>query len=174
MNSDKYPSHFIQRAVVIDIRAELDGKTHTVVLNNGDTLINSLHMVRRVAGMDPFTKESIWNPLREWKNLSEFYMTPTEDAADRPDRPVNIRLDASEKHIPRLKRVQKVRNTDKRARKKRKHDTSKYHYENFKSCQEHTGHIKNNRQSSLLTRMDPSKIPGEILFLNYCTACALR
>ena len=37
MNSDKYPSHFIQRAVVIGIRAELDGKTHTVVLKNGDT-----------------------------------------------------------------------------------------------------------------------------------------
>ena len=167
MNSDKYPSHFIQRAVVIGIRAELDGKTHTVILNNGDTLIHSLHMVRRVAGMDPFTKEPIWNPLREWKNLSEFHMTPTEDAADGPDRPVNIRLDTSpEKHIPDPKRIQKIRNTDMRARRKRKCDTKNYHRSLFKSRQEHTGHIDNNQRSSFLSWLNPSKVPGEILFLN--------
>ena len=32
--------------------------------------------------MNIYTREPLWNPIKDWFKLSNFYMFPTEDAAD--------------------------------------------------------------------------------------------
>ena len=72
----------ITEARVAVIRLELDCVTKKVLLNNGDTIINSLHLVQRISMMNIYTGQPLWNPIKDWFELSNFYMFPTEDAAD--------------------------------------------------------------------------------------------
>ena len=67
-------------ASIIGLRLEEDGITTTVKLDTGDKIINSLHLVRRVSMRTIGTSEVIWNPINEWKELSNMYMNPTEFA----------------------------------------------------------------------------------------------
>ena len=83
----------IIRATVAGIRLELDGKTKTVLLNNGDALVNSLHLVRRISMRNLYTGEIMWNPIRDWVALSSIHKHPTEDAADGPGKILLIDAD---------------------------------------------------------------------------------
>lgn len=159
-HADVDNSKFIQRAMVTAIRAELDGSTMTVLVNNGDRLVDSLHLVRRVAGRDPIHGNFIWNPLRDWHNLSRFFMVASEDAADGPDKPLDIKHDSGQKHR------QKIRAKNKAAYKKRKRDRNSVSYKKETAAEEHTGHIPNDGKSKFLSWMDPGRIPEEVTFLN--------
>ena len=81
----------IRRATVTGIRLELDGMTKTVLLNNGDTLTNSLHMVRRISMRNLYSGEVMWNRIWEWVALSSVHKHVTVDAADGPDNTLRIR-----------------------------------------------------------------------------------
>lgn len=157
-------SKFIQRATVTAIRAELDGSTMTVQVNNGDRLVDSLHLVRRVAGRDPIHGNLIWNPLRDWHNLSRFFMVASEDAADGPDKPLDIEVDSGQKRRRKIRAKNKA-DMNKRAREKRGAS-----YKDETATKKHDGHIPNDGKSTFLSWMDPRRIPDEISFLNrlYC------
>ena len=86
-------SHLKMTATVIGIRLEEDGITTTAKLDNGDKLVNSLHLVRRVSMRTIGTSEPIWNPILDWKELSNMYMNPNEFA----EQPCE---DTSEEHAP--------------------------------------------------------------------------
>lgn len=165
-NEEMNSSQFIQRATVTGIRAEMDGTSNTLLLNNGDRLIKSLHKVRRVAGRDLITQTPIYNPLRRWVFLDELLLTPTEDAADDADMPVNINVDNPGKHQPDPKLIARARARDKVERAKRMRNTTNQIYKEQVLQKEHTGHIDNDRKSSFLGWMDPRSIPREINFLN--------
>ena len=49
----------VRRATVTGIRLELDGTTKTVLLNNGDRVVGSLHKVRRVSMRNLYTEEAM-------------------------------------------------------------------------------------------------------------------
>ena len=53
----------VQRAMVTGIRLELDGTTKTVLLNNADQIVGSLHKVRRVSMRNHYTDEAMWKPV---------------------------------------------------------------------------------------------------------------
>ena len=69
-----------QRGIVKSIRLHSDNNTKTIMLNNGDMLVSSLHMVRRMSMRTLDTNRVLWNPVPTWKNLSEFLLEPTEYA----------------------------------------------------------------------------------------------
>ena len=71
----------VRRATVTGIRLELDETTKTVLLNNGDRIVGSLHKVRRVSMRNLYTEEAMWNPIRVWKSLSDMHLHPTEFAS---------------------------------------------------------------------------------------------
>ena len=73
-------SKLIIRATVVAIVLAEDEVTKTLKLNNGDRVIDSLHLVRRVSMRNIHTNEPMWNPIRSWKELSSVYMYPTEYA----------------------------------------------------------------------------------------------
>ena len=76
----------IRRAMVVAICLELDCRTKSILLNNGDRLVNSLHMVRRVSIQNIYTGEAMWNPGRDWVALPSIHKHPPVDAADGPGK----------------------------------------------------------------------------------------
>ena len=154
------PNHhkLIRRATVAAIRFELD-KTKTVILNNGDKITNSLHLVRRVSMKDLETGEALWNPIRDWFELSRFYLHPTEDAADGPSKSLAVHVDAedmeefklAERHNKAGKMKQMTRAVQKRRRMKEHDQLSMIH----------TGNM-----AEFLGWMPERRVEQEILFLN--------
>ena len=47
--------------------------------------------------MDIFTGQPLWNHICDWFELSEFYIEPTEDAADGPECSVEVHMDNEDK-----------------------------------------------------------------------------
>ena len=71
-------SALVKRVSVVAIRLEENGLTKTVLLNNGDRIIQSLHQVRRVSMRSLTTNAPMWNPIPLWKDLSSMYLFPSE------------------------------------------------------------------------------------------------
>jgi len=69
-------SSLINDAVITSINLDPGGKTTTVQLNNGDKIINSLHLVRRITMRSVLTKRVQYNPISEWKELHTIHMNP--------------------------------------------------------------------------------------------------
>ena len=66
----------ITDAVITLINLELDGKTTSVQLNNGNKIINSLHLIRMVTMRLFITNRIQYNPISEWKELHTIHMNP--------------------------------------------------------------------------------------------------
>ena len=80
-------SNLAKRASVVAIRLVNDNLNTsdefapppmTVLLNNGDRIVDALHLVRRVSMRNIYTNEPMWNPVRVWRELRSMYMYPTE------------------------------------------------------------------------------------------------
>ena len=80
--SGMLPSSLPQRGIVQSIKLQSDNKTKTVTLNNGDRLVSTLHMVRRISMRTLDTNQVLWNPVPTWKHLAELHLEPTEYATD--------------------------------------------------------------------------------------------
>jgi len=145
----------IRRATVIGIRLELDRVTKTVLLNNGDKLVNSLHVIRRISMRNVYNGEPQWNPVRDWMELSKLYMHPTEDAADGPQRPLEVEIDKKDKTA----NPHWIKGRKRYDERRRAADITRYRRQKGKEI--HTGDIGN-----FFDWMDPRRIPSEILFLN--------
>ena len=139
-------SEIVRRAVVTEIRLESDQLTHTIMLNNGDRLVHSLHMIRRVAMRNLLTGESMWNPIREWRELGSFHLHPTVDAADEDPTSTDPDLLQAEYERDRSQAKAKRRRT--------------------KSNQEKDRQLHSFSIGRLLHWDEDCKIPDELLFLN--------
>ena len=138
-------NEFIKRATVVAIRLELDQTTKALILNDGEKLVNSLHLVRRVSMKDIHTGEPLWNPIRDWFELSHFYLHPTVDASDESGS------DLARSCTDRGREEYRSQNN---AWRHNVHDRAR-------QAQIHTGDM-----GSFFHWMDPAKVPNEILFLN--------
>ena len=69
-------SSLITDAVITSINLDPGGKTTTVQLNNGDKILNSLHLVQRITMCSVLTKRVQCNPVSEWKELHTIHMNP--------------------------------------------------------------------------------------------------
>ncbi len=83
-------SSCICQANITDIKLKLNRKPKTVLLNNRDKLINSLHMVHRILMQNLYTSKAMWNLVCDWCSLPSFHMHPTEDALDGPGDMVQV------------------------------------------------------------------------------------
>jgi len=145
----------ICRATIIGICLELNRVTKTVLLNNGDKLVNSLHMIRRISMRNVYNGKPRWNPVRDWIELSKLYMYPTEDAAHGPQRLLKVELDEKDKTTnPHWINGRKCCYERRRA-------ADKTRYRRQKGEEIHTGDIGN-----YFDWMDPRRVPSKILFLN--------
>ena len=139
-------SEIVRRAIVTEIRLESDQVTHTILLNNGERLVHSLHMIRRVAMRNLFTGESMWNPIREWRELGSFHLHPTVDASDEDPTLTDPDLLRAEYEHDLNQRKAKIMRTDRKREK---------------DHQLHSFSI-----GRLLHWDEDCKIPDELLFLN--------
>ena len=73
-------SALVKRASVVAIRLEENGVMKTILLNNGDCIIQSLHQVRCMLMRSLTTNAPMWNPIPLWKDLSSMYLFPSEYA----------------------------------------------------------------------------------------------
>ena len=85
--SSDIESNLVNRATVIGIRVENVTVSDesapppmSVLLNNGDKIVDALHLVRRISMRNIYTNEPMWNPVRTWRELRSIYMYPTESA----------------------------------------------------------------------------------------------
>lgn len=82
------PDSFVRRATVICIEEvenqnysgqQSQSKTSLVVhLNNGEPIVNALHMVCRITMRCLHTGRPLWNPVRHWMELSSIHMSPSK------------------------------------------------------------------------------------------------
>ena len=82
------PDSFVRRATVVDIvevenhlsadSSSKSGTTLTLHLNNGERVINALHLVRRISMQCIHSNRPLWNPVRHWVELSSIYMNPSK------------------------------------------------------------------------------------------------
>jgi hypothetical protein len=73
---ERSDSSLITDDVMTLINLEPDGKTTTVQLNNGDKIINSLHLVRRITMRSVLPNRVKYSPISEWKELHTIRMNP--------------------------------------------------------------------------------------------------
>ena len=72
----------VQRAIVSSIvygdeSTENNNKSTKLQLSNGDHIVGSLHLVRRVTLRCMYTGQVIYNPVKMWRELHEVYLQPT-------------------------------------------------------------------------------------------------
>ena len=82
------PVCLVCRATVTEIVEETTGtsiddnaepsKVIRVFLDNNTTIVDSLHLVRRISMQCWRTNKILWSPPRHWKELSSLYMTPSK------------------------------------------------------------------------------------------------
>lgn len=83
-------SVLMKTATVTAIRLEADNVTKSVLLSNGDKLIGSLHMVRRISMRSLDSRKTLWNPIRTWKELHNIHLEPTEHVNIPDNDAVNV------------------------------------------------------------------------------------
>ena len=148
---------FVRRATVVAIRLELD-KSTSVLLNNGDKLIDSLHRVRRVSMRNIYTGQPMWNPVRLWKDISSMYLHPTDHASDPTGvyaAPPEDESDAAPEMV-HPKNIPSTENT-KAKRLKQKRDR----WEHKRVHKQRSGH-----PGARLGWLDMSHLPFEMKWLN--------
>ena len=151
-------NQLIKRATVVAIRLELD-KTKSIVLNTGDKIVNSLHLMRRVSMKDLNTGEALWNPIKDWFELSKFYLHPTEDAADGPTKSLEVQVSPDD--LKEFELAQRQNRAGEEATRQRRNKTKQNVRDRARDSTIHSGNMY-----EFFDWMDPRRIPTEILFLN--------
>ena len=65
-----HDTNCIRWATVTGICLELNKVTKTVLLNIGNIVVNSLHMMCRNSIQNIYSGKSMWNPMDKWWELS--------------------------------------------------------------------------------------------------------